>query len=372
MTANGSVGLEALPLVSADAHVEEPHDLWWDNLPTSMRDLAPRRIRAAGDGSWELVINGDPIGWGAGERDRVAALTVEHRYEVMREDGISGECIFPSIGLYVWNLEDREVGRASCEVYNDWILDTLESRSARFRCAGIVPTWDVGDAVREVERIATLGLGAAMIPLVGTPDWNHRGWEPLWDALADTGLPVVAHQGTGHDMLFYRGPGAAVTNLLATQSLAPRLAGLLTTSGVLERHPELQFVFVEVNAGWMAWAMETLDYYSDAFTDYGWVDPKLPAKPSEYIRRQLHATFQVDHVAVANVARTGAAALLWGSDYPHGESTYPHSRATVVEMFADVGLDVASQILGETAVRLFDFPREVVNTPVPTANKEIG
>ena len=76
--------------------------------------------------------------------------------------------------------------------------------------------------------------------------------EALIDAaIAETGLPVVMHQGSGHDMLFYRGRGATVSNLLATQSMAPRTAGLLAMSGVLENHPDLHFVFVETNAAWI-------------------------------------------------------------------------------------------------------------------------
>src|SRR4029453_15504141 len=115
-----------------------------------------------------------------------------------------------------------------------------------------VPTWDVGDSVRAVERIAERGLAAGMLPLFGTPEYNHRDWEPLWDAIEAAPMPVVMHQGTGHDMVFYRGPGAAVANLMATQSMAPRAAALLACSGVLERHPRLHVVLVEVNAGWLA------------------------------------------------------------------------------------------------------------------------
>ena len=74
-------------------------------------------------------------------------------------------------------------------------------------------------------------------------------------------MPVVMHQGTGHDMIFYRGWGSPTANLLTTQSMAPRAAALLSCSGVLERHPDLHVVMVEVNAGWMAWTMSTLDEY---------------------------------------------------------------------------------------------------------------
>ena len=94
----------------------------------------------------------------------------------MRRDGISGECIYPSAGLYAWNIEDAPTGEACCRIYNDWIADRLASRSPRFRCAGMVPTWSADAAVAEVARIADLGLAAAMLPLVGKPEYNDRRW----------------------------------------------------------------------------------------------------------------------------------------------------------------------------------------------------
>jgi TRAP-type mannitol/chloroaromatic compound transport system permease large subunit len=64
-------------------------------------------------------------------------------------------------------------------------------------------------------------VGSVMIPAIAAPEWNHRQWDPLWSAVEEAELPVVIHQGTGHSMYFYRGPGAGVSNLLATQSMAP-------------------------------------------------------------------------------------------------------------------------------------------------------
>ena len=154
----------------------------------------------------------------------------------MRDEGIAGECIFPTIGLYVWMLTDPDGGEASCRIYNEWIADRLGGRP-RFKCAGLVPTWRLETAIAEVARIADAGLGSIMLPAVADPEWNHRRWDPLWSAIEETGLPVVMHQGTGHSMFFYRGPGAGVSNLLATQSIAPRAAALLSTSGVLARAP---------------------------------------------------------------------------------------------------------------------------------------
>lgn len=363
--------LRSLPLISADSHVEEPSTLWHAELPDAMRAHLPPELGPEHASATQFAVR---IGIEDTTRtreiidlDELRALTAdpERRFAAMRRDGISGECIYPSAGLYAWNITDAQTGEACCRIYNDWIADRLASRSPRFRCAGMVPTWSPDDAVAEVERIAGLGLAAAMLPLVGTPQYNDRKWHALWSAIEEIGLPIVMHQGSGHDMLFYRGPGAAVANLLSTQSMAPRTAALLATSGVLADHPGLHFVFVETNAGWLSWAMCTVDYYYEAFQQYeGWVRPVLPEKPSHYLRRQIHGTFQFDPVAVHNLPITGAGPLLWGSDFPHAEGTYPRSREVVCELFARVALDDAAQIVAGAAARLFRFDPGVLTTPV--------
>ena len=120
-----------LPKISADSHVDEPHDLWFERLPADLRDRAPRRIESDADGGWRLVVDGADIGWmGVSkndaallEEDRTAAITTDAREEMMRVDGINGEIVYPTIGLYAWSIEDPVVGEACCGVYNDWILD---------------------------------------------------------------------------------------------------------------------------------------------------------------------------------------------------------------------------------------------------------
>jgi predicted TIM-barrel fold metal-dependent hydrolase len=363
--------LRTLPLISADSHVEEPSTLWHAELPDAMRAHLPPELGPEHASATQFAVRigiEDPARTREiTDLDALRALTAdpERRFAAMRRDGISGECIFPSAGLYVWNIEDAPTGEACCRIYNDWIADRLASRSPRFRCAGMVPTWNADAAIAEVSRIADLGLAAAMLPLVGNPQYNDRKWHALWSAIEEIGLPIVMHQGSGHDMLFYRGPGAAVANLLATQSMAPRTAALLATSGVLADHPGLHFVFVETNAGWLSWAMCTVDYYYAAFQQYeGWVKPILREKPSDSMRRQIHGTFQFDPVAVHNLALTGAAPLLWGSDFPHAEGTYPRSREVVYELFAQVPLEDAAQIVAGSAARLFRFDPNVLTAPV--------
>lgn len=361
-----------IPAVSADSHVNEPRTLWWDGLPEHMRDRAPARIKPSEEGAWEMKRHDETTLTQRQkdlieERSRNEANDLDYRLQIMHEDGINAECVFPTIGLYIWDIEDAEVGEACCQIYNDWINSTLEAPSDRHRCAALIPTWDMDRAVAEIKRISRMGLAAAMLPLRGVPhEYNAPEWEPVWEVLEEEGLPAVMHQGSGHDMLFYRGPGATVANLLATQSMAPRSAALLTTSGALERHPGLEVVFVETNTGWLSWAMDTLDSYYDAFLAIpGWVRPTLEEKPSFYLRRQVHSTFQWDPTGLQNINRTGVDSLLWGSDYPHSEGTYPRSREIIAEQFAGLDPQDASAILGGTAARLFGFDSEAVRVPVP-------
>jgi predicted TIM-barrel fold metal-dependent hydrolase len=361
-----------LAKISADSHIDEPHDLWFERLDADLRDRAPRRIQAEQDGGWSLVIDDSPLGWSdlsaeeaqANESARVAAAAPDVRFAMMRADGVNAEIIYPTIGLYAWNITDPTVGRASCVVYNDWILERLGGID-RIKLAAMIPTWDVDMAIDEVRRRATNpSIGGLLLPLVGTPEWNLPVWEPLWAAIQETGIPAVMHQGSGHDMIFYRGWGSPTANLLTTQSMAPRAAALLSCSGVLERYPDLHVVMVEVNAGWMAWTMSTLDEYYVAHQRNGWTKPILPEVPSHYLRRQVHATFQEDPVALHNIPLTGTDCLLWGNDYPHPESTYPDSNAILDRLLVDVGDDDARAIVFENAARLFGFS-ERVGEPVP-------
>lgn len=364
-----------LPLISADSHVEEPPGLWFDALPEAARAELPPEMRPTESGSqFALRIGAEEDREltaeeleGARRRQEASSrgtTSVEARYAVMREEGVVAECIFPTKGLYLWNMTDAATGALCARIYNDWIYDALQSRSGRFSCAALIPTFRVEDAIAEVERSVKLGLGSLMLPIVGTPPFNARQWEPLWSLIEETGLPVVMHQGSGHDMLFYRGRGAAVANLVATQSMAPRTAALLATSGVLADHPKLHFIFVETNAAWISWIMATLDHYDRAFRQMpGWVRPLLAEPPSFYIKRQIHGTFQHDDVAVAMVPYTGADVALFGTDYPHHEGTYPHSRKVVAEFCGMLAPADAEAIVFGTAARLFHFDREKLGAP---------
>ena len=220
---------------------------------------------------------------------------------------------------------------ATCEVYNDWAADGLAG-SARTLPVGLLPVRDVAAAVRELERLRGLDLRAALLPThTDFKPYNDPSYEPLWEAAAGLGVPLSFHAGTGRSQTPARGPGAAVVNYVVTVSGPMETVAYLCGAGILERHPELRVVMVECGAGWLAWTLEAMD---DAYREHQqFVRPKLRELPSEYFRRQGAVTFQRDPVGLANVERTGARCLMWGSDYPHPEGTFPDSREILERQF---------------------------------------
>jgi predicted TIM-barrel fold metal-dependent hydrolase len=119
---------------------------------------------------------------------------------------------------------------------------------------------------------------------------------------------------------------------------------------VCERHPRLRLVLGESGIGWIPYILERLDdTYEERLAD----DLKLPLPPSAYFKRQMYATFQKDLHGVQAMARIAPDNVMWGSDYPHRDGTWPFSQKAIEEQFRDVPAPIARKILGENARRVY-------------------
>ena len=188
---------------------------------------------------------------------------------------------------------------------------------------------DIDAAITEAQRLAGLGFRALFLPArVPSRPYNDAAYDPFWAAAEEIGLPLTFHSGTGYDPRIVRGPGGAVINyLLGAQSDGPSVFLHLAAGGALDRFPGLRIVTVETGAAWIAWVLTQADLVYEDHKMFR--KTSLSLKPSELIRRQCHATFMSDPVAVHNRSITGVECLLWGNDYPHPEGTWPHSAAAV-------------------------------------------
>ena len=168
------------------------------------------------------------------------------------------------------------------------------------------------------------------------------------------------HIATGHSPVFERGPGAAIINYTKLSFLTQELVSYFVCGGALDRHPGLKIGVIEAGASWIAALGERMDESFDAHQFY--VRPKLSRRPSEILHSQVVATFQFDRACLRSIDLTGHKCLVWASDYPHMEGTFPNSRAVLDKLFDGVNLNekVKADIVGGNAAELFGLtPRKL-------------
>ena len=359
-----SDSLSEFKFISADSHVNEPPEIFAERLPAKFKSRAPHTEIV--DGVPSLIVEGMrprklPQGRVALEgedleRSQAGGWDPELRMRDQERDGVAAEVIFPTLSLQSsFATPDPEFQLALARASNDWVCEIFAPYPQRFAPAGIVPMLDIDRARAEARRCIDLGLRSLFLPIqVPAQPYNLPVYDPFWALAEEAGVPLTFHAGTGHEPRVARGPGGAVINyLLGAQLDGAHLILHLTTSGVLERFPNLHIVTVETGSAWLAWVMTQMDEIIEAH--HMWVDPKLSMKPSEFVKRQVHVTFQNDPVGVHNRVFTGVEALIWGSDYPHHEGTWPHSHKVCAEQLAGVSDEDKRAILGGTAARIFGF-----------------
>lgn len=353
-------------LISADSHVVPLPTFWREYLPARFRDTAPR-VESTDDGDFTVFegrrtpvmainsIAGKPReGHGfsyrrfaeqvAGGHDPAARVADQDR------DGIVAEVLYGGGPLAT---QDRELFLASHLAYNDWLADFCAHAPDRLLGIAYVPFASAAGAAAEIRRARRRGLRGALLP-ASPPSgrWWDAEWQPVFEALVETGTPAGLHVGFGFARRhrFDGGPAFMTDVMMTKMEMAEPLADLVF-GGVLARHPELRVVSVEAYVGWLPFVAEYVDH---AYRVHRWWnDLGLAEEPSFYLRRQVYATFIEDAVGLRERHAFGVDNLMWSSDYPHGESTFPDSRAFVARAFADVPADEMRKIVFENARRLY-------------------
>lgn len=355
------------PIVfSADGHIREPKDLFTANMPASLRNFG---VRAERQDDYMVTMAGDKVihririgseKADLGRASRLGASDLSGRLTDMDAEGIDAEIVFPSLGLFTFLVEEPEAELATAQIYNDWHRQFFSGHLDRFvRCA-VLPVRRLDDTLAELGRVAAAGFTAAMLPSFtpsGIAAYNDEAWDPVFAAAAELGVVFVLHTGTGvENVKAEKGPGGAVINYTTQMCDAQRAVMTLVAGGVLDRNRGAKVAVIESGASWLAALAERMDEVYEAHQLF--VRPKLSAKPSEVIRRQVSASFQYDRACLMSRSVTGHQALLWGSDYPHAEGTFPRSREVLAHLFD--GIEISEQekgdIIGGNAARLFRLP----------------
>jgi len=360
--------------ISADSHVVEPADLWLTRMDRRFRDRAPRvESREKGDflvveGVNSLAVDllgpminertkGDTIKSGAGRRiqeTRPGAFDSQARLLDQRLDHVEAEIIYPGFCLAFFGVPDAEYQRECIRVYNDWLAEFCAGQPKRLIGVGLLPMrGPVEWAIAEAHRCAKLGLRGLMIPAVKrNPSYHDPVFDPFWAALQELDLPIGVHSGAEDSPLGFARDIPLFASVCDNKMfMMQRSLALLISSAVPQRFPKLRFVIVEGGIGWIAAQLRFMDHW---WEDHRlWMRPKLDESPSFYFKRNFWATFEDDRPGIVTRHMVGVDRLLWGSDYPHTEGTFPFSIQRITKDFVDVPEAETRMMVRDNAARLY-------------------
>lgn len=301
------------------------------------------------------------------------------RNKVIDEDGIVAEVLFPD-GITEMNappfgadLELRpdtvvpELQWAGARAHNRWITEFCADNPLRRIGLAIIPMfWGVEAALEEVKSAYKNGLKGILIPaLIGdNPGYNDVKYHPVWAFCEEHGMVVHTHSGPAakYDM---HAPGAMGVFLTEFAWWAARPIWYMIFGGVFEKFPRLKFCITEVSEFWVPSMLEMMDvrasvrHTSGKLGDYR---SHLTMKPSEYFRRNCYvsASAHFDEGSTAVRHEIGINNIMWGSDYPHPEGSWPNTRRKLIETLGPLPAAEVELILSTNAIRCYDLDKSAL------------
>lgn len=391
-------------VVSADDHVVEPPNLWTDRLPAKYHDRAPHVVRqkvapptlglaqhahevgADDDGQWAdvwvyedkrhpLIMLGAAVGF---SHDDIEFRTVTFddirpgcfqqgpRLADMDAAGIEASVCFPNLapvrfaGQGFLEAQDKQLALECVKAYNDFIVEEwCAGAEDRLIASGIIPLWDATLAADEVRRTAARGMKSVAFSEapahLGLPSLHAGDWEPFFAACEETQTVISIHIGSS-SRIPLPSPDAppAEANMLLTNNAATAMVDWLC-SGLFVKYPALNVMLAECQIGWVPYYLHRLDEIWELHTGWAGIRDALPQPPSHYFRSNMYVTFFSDEFGLRNLADIGPDNVLFETDYPHSDSTWPDCRTVGNAQVEAAGLDeaTANKVLRDNARRLF-------------------
>jgi predicted TIM-barrel fold metal-dependent hydrolase len=372
--------LEDLILVSVDDHVVEPPNMFDNHLPAKWKDLAPKSVKRA-DGTDVWVYEGseipniglnavagrppeeynvDPTKY---EEIRAGCYDIDERVKDMNRNGVLASMCFPSFVQFCGQLfsrsKDLDVGLTMLQAYNDWHIDEwCGTHPGRFIPLSIPPIWDPQLMAAEVRRVAKKGCHAVTFSedpgALGWPNIFQEHWDPFFAACQEEGTVICLHIGSSSTMLGLK-DGAPFDVLITMTPLNSMSAATdLLWSNVLRKFPDLQFALSEGSIGWLPYWLERIDYVyqQHRFWTHQDFEDQLP---SQVARDHFTFCFISDKAGVDQRHAIGIDNITWECDYPHSDSSWPHSPESVMKQFDGVPDDEINKMTHENAMRVFRY-----------------
>jgi len=393
---------DGIGIVSPDDHLVEPPELWRDRLPAKYRESGPRVVRERGrmafdydpnsssDLKWETAEDG---AWGdvwyyenmrspqllpscaAGTpQDQMALRPItfdemrpgfyrqRERLADMDIAGVEAAVCFPNpftrfCGQRFLAATDKDLALLCVKAYNDFMLDEWWAGSqGRLIPLCVIPLWDTKLAIAEVERVAARGVRAisfSELPSnLGLPSIHSGHWDELFATCDRSGVSLMMHIGSSSKFLITSTDApdavrAAVTPINSAMCMIDWLA-----SGLFERFPSLKIILAECEIGWIPFFLQKLDRIWDHRRSWNEMGDTVPRPPSEYFRDHVFCCFFDDRFGVENIQHIGEDNIMFETDYPHQDTSWPDSRKAAAIQTAGLSADVAEKVLRTNALRL--------------------
>jgi predicted TIM-barrel fold metal-dependent hydrolase len=397
MTTTADVPYDLDWMISVDDHVIEPPHVWQSRLPARFRDEAPRMVTDDRGEAWVYAgkrIPTEGLAAAAG-RDKTEFSPEPMRFSEMRPgcydpaervkdmnvDGVIASLCFPSFprfcGQIFHEAKDKELALLCVQAYNDWMIEEwCGTVPGRMIPNILIPLWDPPVAAAEIERCAARGARAFAFSenpsKLGLPSLYDPGryWDPVFAAAAECGLVVCTHIGSSSQLPKTAPDSPLIVSVVLTPMNAVNNLVDWLFSGMLHRHPNLKLALSEGGIGWIPYVLERAAYTLDRHrywaaqgdvTLYGEAtgstvpDAVLESDPIAVFRDHVYGCFIDDVFGAANLEAIGVDNVMVESDYPHTDSTWPHSLETARKRLAGLSAEDTWKILQGNARRLFNF-----------------
>jgi uncharacterized protein len=377
-------------VIDADTHLTEPPDLWTARLPEPFRAEAPSVRFHEASGTWRWVVgerwcslvgNYSVAGWHQFppscpptlEEADPACYDSAARLAHMDKQGIYAQVLYPNViafeGHAFMALKDDALKLACVRTYNDYLSEFASAAPERFILLTMLPFWDLDASIQELRRCRGMGhrgvLWATAMDKHGLPGFTEPHWDSLYAAARDLDMSINFHVGVGNtseeiEQAMNRedyDPASNAARSSMTFIGNARNIGLLLTSGICDRFPDLNFVFVESGFGYIPFLLDSLDWQ--------WLNSggreRYPARllPSEYFRRQAYSMFWFEKDTLELLPKYEDN-VMFETDFPHptslhpGPASYSPPPAEVIRRDTEiVGEAVMRKVLHDNAARVY-------------------
>lgn len=375
-------------VIDIDTHVTEPPDVFTSRVASKWKDRVPHIEQRDGRDLWMIgdQMIGTPGAYSmAGHDDsppnfpsgysQIPASMVEPeaRLRFMDRERIYANVLYPNVGGFgaagFLKLGEPELMLACVRAYNDFLFDWASADPGRLVPVMSTPFWDVGAAVREIERCAAKGFRAVLMcnqpQDFGMPFLRNAHWDPVWAAAQDAEMSISFHIGGGDlsDLLDDSANIGFKANFTRASALVfidnGRCLADVILGGICHRFPRLKMVSVESGVGWIPFILEALDWQWKN-TGVTREHPEWDLLPSEYFRRQIYASFWFEEQGIAHAIELFPDNILYETDYPHPTCMAPgpasvgtHPAIYADKVLAGVPEENIAKVLHDSAAELY-------------------